>query len=160
MLTTLPPSCAVVMKSGNLNFLEPSGPLQACNGTALPLLTPWSSVLLQKPTDSQLVKKFPTFYVTGKFITAFTSARHLSLSCVSSIQSMPPTSHFLKIHLNISHLLLVSQVVFYTQVSPPKPRIRISSPPYALHTLPHFITRTILGEFRSLSSSLLIINNY
>ena len=36
-LTTLPPSCAVVMKSGNLNFLEPSGPLQACNGTAVPL---------------------------------------------------------------------------------------------------------------------------
>ena len=33
-LTTLPPSCAVVMQSGNLNFLEPSGPLQACNGTA------------------------------------------------------------------------------------------------------------------------------
>jgi hypothetical protein len=34
-LTTLPPSYAVVMKSGNLNFLEPSGPLQPCNGTAL-----------------------------------------------------------------------------------------------------------------------------
>ena len=32
-LTTLPPSCAVVMKPGNLNFVEPSGPLQACNGT-------------------------------------------------------------------------------------------------------------------------------
>ena len=28
-LTTLPPSCAVVLK--------PSGPVQACNGTALPL---------------------------------------------------------------------------------------------------------------------------
>jgi len=27
------------MKSGNLNFLELSGPLQACNGTALPLLS-------------------------------------------------------------------------------------------------------------------------
>ena len=26
------------MKSGNLNFLEPSGPLQACKGTTLPLL--------------------------------------------------------------------------------------------------------------------------
>jgi len=25
------------MKSGNLNLLEPSGPLQACNGTALPV---------------------------------------------------------------------------------------------------------------------------
>jgi len=37
-LTTLSLSCAVVMKSGNLNFLEPSGPLQAYNGTALSLI--------------------------------------------------------------------------------------------------------------------------
>ena len=28
----LPPSCAVVMKSGNLNFLEPSGPLRPVTG--------------------------------------------------------------------------------------------------------------------------------
>jgi len=35
-LTTLPPFCDV-MKSGNLNFLEPSRSLQACNGAALPL---------------------------------------------------------------------------------------------------------------------------
>ena len=27
------------MKSGNLNFLESSGPIQACNGTALPFIT-------------------------------------------------------------------------------------------------------------------------
>jgi hypothetical protein len=27
------------MKSGNLNFLEPTGPLQACNGTTLPFYT-------------------------------------------------------------------------------------------------------------------------
>jgi hypothetical protein len=38
-LTTLPKFCAVVKKSGNLNFLEPSGPLQTCNGTALLLFT-------------------------------------------------------------------------------------------------------------------------
>ena len=31
----LPPSCAGVTKNGELNFLEHSGPLQACNGTAL-----------------------------------------------------------------------------------------------------------------------------
>jgi hypothetical protein len=37
-LTTLPPSCAVVTNSGNLNFLEPSGPLQA-----------WFLVLVGKP---------------------------------------------------------------------------------------------------------------
>ena len=36
----LPPPCAIVTKSGNLNFLEPSGPVQACNGTALPLPLP------------------------------------------------------------------------------------------------------------------------
>ena len=28
------------MKSGNLNFLEPSRPLQVCNGTALPFILP------------------------------------------------------------------------------------------------------------------------
>jgi hypothetical protein len=36
-LTNVPLSRAVVMKSGNLKFLEPSRPPQACNGTALPL---------------------------------------------------------------------------------------------------------------------------
>ena len=33
----LPPSCAVVTKSGSLYFLEPSGPVQACNRAALSL---------------------------------------------------------------------------------------------------------------------------
>jgi len=27
------------MESGNLNFLEPTGPVQACNGTALPFFS-------------------------------------------------------------------------------------------------------------------------
>jgi len=36
----MPPSFAVVRKSGNLNFLEAFGPVQACNGTALPLSLP------------------------------------------------------------------------------------------------------------------------
>ena len=43
------------------------------------LLTPWSRVLHEKLTDSQLAKKFPAFYATRMFITAFTSARQLSL---------------------------------------------------------------------------------
>ena len=54
------------------------------------LLTPWSRVLLEKLTDFQLIKKFPAFYGTRRFITVFTSARHLSLSWSSSIQSIPP----------------------------------------------------------------------
>jgi hypothetical protein len=44
------------------------------------LLTPRSRVLLERLTGFQLVKKFPSFYGTRKFITAFTSARLLSLS--------------------------------------------------------------------------------
>jgi len=102
-LTTLPLSCAVVMKSGNLNFLEPSGPLSACNGTDLPfngwyclvrlstyLLTPWCRVLLKKLTGLQLVKKFTAFHGTRRFITALTSVRHLSLSSASLFQSIYP----------------------------------------------------------------------
>ena len=44
------------------------------------LLTPLSRFLLEKLIGFQLVKKFPAFYGTRRFITAFTSARHLSLS--------------------------------------------------------------------------------
>ena len=43
------------------------------------LLTPWSRVLLEKLTSSQLVKKFSAFYENRRLITAFTSARHQSL---------------------------------------------------------------------------------
>jgi len=43
------------------------------------LTTPRSRVLIEKVTGSQLVKKFP-LYGTRRFITAFTSAHHLSLS--------------------------------------------------------------------------------
>ena len=49
------------------------------------LLTPWCRVLLEKLTGLQLVKKFPVFYGTRRFITAFTSARHLSLSPWSTV---------------------------------------------------------------------------
>ena len=40
------------------------------------LLTPRSTVLLEKRTRFQLVKKFPAFYGNGRFITAFSSSRH------------------------------------------------------------------------------------
>jgi hypothetical protein len=46
------------------------------------LLTASSRVLLEKLTGSQLVKKFPSFYGTQRFISAFTSARHLLHTCL------------------------------------------------------------------------------
>ena len=54
------------------------------------LLTPWCRVLLEQLTCLQLVKKFPAFHRTRRFITALTSVRHLSLSWASSIQSIYP----------------------------------------------------------------------
>ena len=72
------------------------------------LLTPWSRVLLEILTGLQLVKEFLAFYVTRRFITAFTSARQLSLSSASSIQSIPvhPTSWRRSILILSSHLSL------------------------------------------------------
>ena len=56
--------------------------------------------LSEKLTSPQLVKKFPEFYGSQRFITPFTTARHLSLSWARSVQSMPP-SHLSEIHFNI-----------------------------------------------------------
>ena len=57
------------------------------------LLTPRCRVL-QQLTCLQLLKKFPAFRGTQRFITALTSVRHLSLSWASPIQSIyqHPTS--------------------------------------------------------------------
>jgi uncharacterized membrane protein len=44
------------------------------------IITPCSRVLLEKVTGALLVKKFPTFYATQKFITAIYRAFYLSLS--------------------------------------------------------------------------------
>ena len=54
------------------------------------LLTPRSRVLLEKLTGFQLVKKFPTFHGTRRFITALTSVRLQALSWARSIKLLPP----------------------------------------------------------------------
>ena len=54
------------------------------------LLTPWCRVLLEKLTGLQLIKKFPAFHGTRRFIPALTSVRRLSLSWASPIQSTYP----------------------------------------------------------------------
>jgi hypothetical protein len=65
-------------------------------------LTPWSRVLLQKLTVTQLVKKFPTFYGTRRIITVFIRSRHWSLSWARWIQST--TFH----HVFVRFILIVS----------------------------------------------------
>jgi hypothetical protein len=59
-------------------------------------LTSWSWVLLEKPPVAQLLKNFPTFYGTRRFITVFTRALHWSLSWARSIQYIPPHPIYLR----------------------------------------------------------------
>ena len=125
------------------------------------LLTPWCRVLLEKLTGLQLVKKFPAFHRTWRFITAPTSVHHLSLSWAYPIRSTYPHSTSWRSILILSTNLCLSlpnglfpsgfpTKVLYTPLSSP---IHATCP--AHHILLDFITRTILGEeYRSFSSSL------
>ena len=77
--------------------------------------TPCSRVLHDKLTGSQLIKKFHAFYGTRRFITAFTRARHLSLSWARSNQSKLQ-SHFLKIYTSKKcSQVLLCYIILWTQ---------------------------------------------
>ena len=96
-----------------------------------------SSVLLEKLTGSPLVKKFPAFYGTRKFITALTSARHLSLSWANSIQSMHPRPISWKSILQLfSHLHLVLPSGLFPSGFPTKLLYTPLLSPYVLHAPP------------------------
>jgi len=122
-------------------------------------------VLPEKTSVPQLIKKFPSFYGTRRFITTFPSARHLSLSSASSIQSIPPhPTSWRSILILSSHLRLgLASVIFhsgfptkilYTLLFSP---IRATCPAYLI--LLNFITRKILGEeYSSLSFSCVVFS--
>jgi hypothetical protein len=61
----------------------------------------WTWALHEKPPIVQLLKNFPAFYGTRKFITVLTRALHCTLSWARSIQSIP--SYLSNIHFNIFH---------------------------------------------------------
>ena len=116
------------------------------------LLTPWCRVLLEKLTVLQLVKKFPAFYGTRRFITAFTGFRHPSLSWASPIQSTcpQPTSRrsilILSTHLSLGLPSGLFPLGFPTRTlyAPLSSPIRATCSAHFI--LLGFITRTILGE--------------
>jgi hypothetical protein len=66
------------------------------------LFTPRNRDLLEKLTGFHLVKKFPAFYGTRRFITAFTSAPPPPVPILSQLDPVHnSTSYSLKIQLNI-----------------------------------------------------------
>jgi hypothetical protein len=103
------------------------------------LLPPWRTVLLENLTWSHLVKKFPAFYGNRKFITSFTTARHMSLSWARSIQSMPPPTPWRSILILSSHLRLGFKVVLprgflqETMYAPLISHIRATCPTHDYH---------------------------
>ena len=125
------------------------------------LLTPWCRVLLEKLTGLQVVKKFPAFHGTRRFITALTSVHHLSLFWAHPIQSIyPHPTSWRSILILSTHLPLglpsglfpsgFPTKTLYTPLSSP---IRATCPAHLI--LLDFITRTILDEqYKSFSSSL------
>jgi hypothetical protein len=116
------------------------------------LLTPWSRVILEKLTGLQLVKKFSAFYGTRRFLTALTSARHLSLFWASPIQSSHPhltswrsilklSSH---LRLGLPSGLFPSGFPTSTVYTPLPSHIRATCPVHL--NLLDFVTRTILSK--------------
>ena len=93
------------------------------------LLTPCSRILPEKLTGPQPVKKFLTFYGNRRFITAFTTARRLSLSWTILIQSMPPDFTSRRSILILSSLLRLGLPNdFLPSHFPIRPCMHLSSP--------------------------------
>ena len=103
------------------------------------LLTPWCRVLLETLTGLQLVKKFPSFHGTRRFITILTSVLHLSLSWASPIQSIyPHPISWRSILILSTHLRLGLASGLFPSGFPNKTLYTFSPHPYALHAQPMF----------------------
>ena len=82
-------------------------------------------------------QEIPAFYGTRKFITAFTSACHLSLSWANSMHSMTPHSTYWRSILILSSRLCLGfpSRLFLSRFHT-KTLLHPAPPPYALHAQP------------------------
>ena len=130
-------------------------------------MTICSRVLPEKLTVPLLVKKFPAFCGTRKFITAFTSAGHLSITRARAIRFTPlhPTSlrYFLilfsHLRLGLPSAVLPSSLPSKILYTPLLSSIYATCPAHLIFI--DLITQKLLGEeYRLLSSSLCSLLHY
>jgi len=131
-------SCdTLVMLSGSFKEIRQGIVQSVCIYLITYLLTPWCRVLLEKVTGLQLVKKFPSFHGTLRFITALTSVHHLSLSWPSPIQSTyPHPTSWRSILILSTHLRLGLPSGLFPSGFPTKTLYIPFPHPYAPHAQP------------------------
>jgi hypothetical protein len=109
------------MKSANHNFLEPSGPIQACNWTALPLLLPLLYILIvaicmfRVGVDIVAYEdvSFCTQYVSCenilKYGTPMWNTLYMNLSF--PFQKLPVTETVTKFHVSMTDLVFIIIII-------------------------------------------------
>jgi len=116
----LPPSCAVVMKSGNINFLEPSGPLSDCNGTAFTYYWQRSPFnYANKENSNTLTKRATHLPNTGRYKTLFTLFRMIWLSPSTAMTSTANPSTDQHFYVRLRSIILLN---WFCAPSPDKQR--------------------------------------
>ena len=101
--------------------------------------------MVQSP-GLQLVKKFPTFHGTQRFITALTSVCHLSLSWASPIQSIyPHPTSWRSILILSTHLSLGLPSGLFPSCFPTKTLYAPLSPPIRATCPAHLVNRQVLS---------------
>ena len=90
------PSCTYCLDSGSLNFLQPSGPIQACTVIALPIILIVGIRVDKGSQYAEAPRKQPSQFVTQSICCNVTSTRRLLFSLLEQRKvlhhrNVPPT---------------------------------------------------------------------
>jgi hypothetical protein len=137
----LPPPISVACLNCSLHLLR---------DTAIEMVRSFlrSWALLEKLPIMQLLKNFPAFYRTRRFIAMFTRALHWSLSWARSIQCIPSKSNSLRSTLILStHLRLGFPSGAFFFLATPAISYMHSSSPHSCYMPAHLILLDLIILF-------------
>ena len=126
------------MKSGNLNFLEPSGPLQACNGTDLPLPTRWSRRKEEKKNNNR-------YQATPSLLPHLFNPLNAELNPICHLLALLGARHI----FHVSGLRVNSRQLQLPKLNGLRPTLQemfIKTIPYYRPSLSHVLARTSVSQ--------------